>query len=112
MNTKVLGASGEVRASNFLEKKGYKILQKNYASKIGEIDLIAMQNKTIVFVEVKMRSSKLFGRPCEAVNYSKQQKIRKVALGFLKQTKNLETPCRFDVIEIIGEKIRHIENAF
>lgn len=112
MNTKILGTKGETIAAKFLQNKGYKILKKNFASKLGEIDIIAKQDETIVFVEVKTRSSKLFGLPCEAVTPRKQGKIRQVALGFLKQTKNMETPCRFDVIEIIGDDVRHIENAF
>lgn len=112
MNTKILGTSGEVLAKKFLEKKGYRIVEVNYVNKIGEIDIIAKQGETIVFVEVKTRSSLKFGRPSEVVGLNKQNKIRSVALSYLKTTKNLETPARFDVIEVLGEEIRHIENAF
>ena len=112
MNTKILGTSGEVLAKKFLKKKGYRIVEVNYVNKIGEIDIIAKQGETIVFVEVKTRSSLKFGLPSEAVGFYKQNKIRSVALSYLKTTKNLETPARFDVIEVFGEEIRHIENAF
>lgn len=111
-NTKVLGTKGEVLASQILKQKGYQIIATNYCNKIGEIDVIAKQEDTLVFVEVKTRSSVKFGLPSQAVNYPKQKKIRTVALSYLKATKNLDVPCRFDVIEIVGKEYRHIENAF
>lgn len=89
MNTKILGASGEQRAAEFLKEKGYKILGTNFSNKIGEIDIIAKDKEFVVFVEVKARSSKAFGLPSEAVNFHKQQKIRKVALSYLKSNKML-----------------------
>lgn len=109
---KVLGVSGETLASNFLKKNGYKIIERNYKNKLGEIDIIASNKKTIVFVEVKARDTIVYGRPSEAVNFYKQNKIRKVAQQFLLENKLDGFPCRFDVIEIVGEKINHIENAF
>ncbi len=113
MNTKILGASGEQQAAEFLKEKGYKILETNFSNKIGEIDIIAKDKEFVVFVEVKARSSKAFGLPSEAVNFHKQQKIRKVALSYLKSKKILEkVQCRFDVVEVLGDEIRHIENAF
>ena len=112
MNTKVLGSKGEFFAKEFLKKKGYKILEINFTNNIGEIDIIAKHKETIVFVEAKARSTFKFGLPSEAVSFSKQNKIRTVALAYLKSTKNLESSVRFDVIEICGEQIRHIENAF
>ena len=112
MNTKILGTKGEVLAKDFLKKKGYKIIEVNFSNQIGEIDIIAKQGETIVFVEVKTRSSNKFGLPSEAVGFHKQNKIRSVALAYLKSTKNLETQARFDVIEVFGNEIRHIENAF
>lgn len=113
MNTKILGASGEQQAAKFLKEKGYKILETNFLNKIGEIDIIAKDKEFVVFVEVKARSTKAFGLPSEAVNFHKQQKIHQVALSYLKSKKILEkVQCRFDVVEVLGDEIRHIENAF
>lgn len=111
--SKELGLKGEVLAKEYLINKGYKILDTNYKNKIGEIDIIAKIKNTIVFVEVKARESIRFGYPREAVNYYKQQKIRNVAIGYLKFKGLYEkVDVRFDVIDIIGDKITHIENAF
>ncbi len=113
MNTKILGTSGEAKAAQFLRDKGYKILATNFSNKVGEIDIVAEDKNFVVFVEVKTRSSKLFGLPCEAVTWRKQQKIRQVSLSYLKSQKILnKVQSRFDVVEIIGDEIRHIENAF
>ena len=113
MNTKILGASGEQQAAKFLKEKGYKILETNFSNKIGEIDIITKDKEFVVFVEVKARSTKAFGLPSEAVNFHKQQKIHQVALSYLKSKKILEkVQCRFDVVEVLGDEIRHIENAF
>ena len=109
---KVTGDIGETLACNYLVKKKYKILERNYRSVIGEIDIIAKYKKTIVFIEVKRRLSEKFGRPSEAVNAVKQFKIRSVASGYLKHKNLLDKSCRFDVVEILDDKINHIENAF
>ena len=112
MNTKILGTTGEEIATNYLKKSGYKILARNYSNQIGEIDIIAKEKGTIVFVEIKARSSLAFGFPREAVGSVKQERIRKIATSYLKETKNIGLPCRFDVVEILGEKLTHIKNAF
>ena len=111
--TKVLGVKGEVLAKNYLLKHGYEIIEINYKNKIGEIDIIAKQGKTLVFVEVKARSSKSFGLPREAVNIYKQRKIRQVATAYLIKN-NLYEKCniRFDVIDVLGDEVAHIPNAF
>lgn len=109
---RAIGIEGETQAEKYLKKKKYKIIAKNYKNIIGEIDIVAKQKETIVFVEVKKRETLCFGRPSEAVDENKQQKIRTVALYYLKQHKMLDFPCRFDVIEILGDDINHIENAF
>lgn len=94
-----LGKEGEELAKKFLNKKGYKIIEQNYKTPIGEIDIIARDRETLVFIEVKTRESLEFGMPFEAVNYTKRNKISKVALSYLKRFK--ETPaCRFDVLSI------------
>ena len=110
---KVLGIQGEAIAKEYLINKGYIILETNYNNKIGEIDIIAKIDKTIVFIEVKTRQSLRYGHPREAVNYYKQQKIRNVAVGYLKFKGLYEkVNMRFDVVDILGEEITHIQNAF
>lgn len=109
---RAIGAKGELDAEKYLSKKGMKILAKNYSNKLGEIDIIAQDRDYIVFVEVKERSSLLFSSPCEAVTYSKQRKIRNAAQCYLKEKYITDAPCRFDVVEILGDEINYIEDAF
>jgi putative endonuclease len=113
---KVLGIRGENFAAKFLKKIGYKIIARNYKTPIGEIDIVAQDGNTIVFVEVKTRADNFFGQPFEAVNNRKRQKLRKLGLLYLKRQKR-ELPARFDVLSIIcshnGKKeIEHIKDAF
>lgn len=109
---KLKGDLGELRAVNYLKKEKYKILETNYRNLVGEIDIIAKKDKFIVFVEVKARETYAFGNPSEAVNRTKQYKIRRTAEGYLKEKHCYDSPCRFDCIEIVGDKINHIEDAF
>ncbi len=109
---KLLGRAGELKAAEFLRKKGYKILKTNYKTYLGEIDVIAQDNAEIVFVEVKTRSSEEYGHPSEAVNAKKIEKYYKVATEYLQRTKKLDSACRFDVVEIENGQINHIINAF
>lgn len=110
---KVGGQTGEVIACNYLKKKKYKILEMNCRNRLGEIDIIAGHKKTIIFVEVKSRSTLAFGRPSEAVDMRKQNKIRGASQLYLIQNKLTENQCQFDVIEILDDEvINHIENAF
>ena len=111
-NTKIYGVTGEQEAKNYLVKKGYKIVKMNFSCKIGEIDVIAMDKDTLVFVEVKARNTAMFGLPREAVTAKKQYKIRRIAELYLQRYSTLDQKIRFDVIEILGDKITHIENAF
>ncbi|MCP3921941.1 MAG: YraN family protein [Desulfobacterales bacterium] len=112
----LLGSRGEKLACKFLKKNGYKILERNYRSRYGEIDIIAKDSDFIVFVEVKARRSVRFGSPKEAVNQRKQYKISIVALDYLKKHKIIEQKSRFDVVSIktSGNKseIEIIKNAF
>ncbi len=111
-----LGKSGEELAAGFLKTKGYKILEKNFKSKLGEIDIIAKHKNTICFIEVKTRASSLFGLPQESVNSRKQHKLSKVALGYLKNCGLLDSAARFDIVCVYSNtenlKIDLIENAF
>ena len=112
VRNKIEGVGGEIKAVDFLKEKGYNIIETNYTNKLGEIDIIALDGKTLVFVEIKCRSTLAFGRPCEAVDLKKQQKIRKVAELYLLIKGKYYSDCRFDVIEILGDEINHIKNAF
>ncbi len=110
------GESGEAIAARHLKKKGYRIIETNYRTKIGEIDLIAKDKDTIVFVEVKSRRSWQFGNPKAAVTPQKQRKISMVALQYLKSIHRSNASARFDVaaVTITRDKphIEIIKNAF
>jgi putative endonuclease len=112
---KQLGEKGEDIAAAYLKGKGYAILHRNYRTPVGEADIIAKDGTTIVFVEVKARATLAFGRPFEAVNARKIEKIRRVALYYLKQA-GREQPLRFDVVSIHCERgkaeVDHIRDAF
>ncbi len=108
----VQGFAGEISAIKYLENKKYKIIHKNYKNHLGEIDIIAKHKAFIVFIEVKARQTLAFGRPSEAVNARKQNKIKNIASLFLIKNKLSESACRFDVVEIFDGEINHIENAF
>jgi len=95
------GKAAENAATLFLKAKGYKILERNYKNKLGEIDIIAQQAKVICFVEVKARHSLNQGLPQEAVSLSKQRQISQVAISYLKSKKLLEQPARFDVVALL-----------
>lgn len=107
-----IGKDKENLAVELLKKKGYKILERNYTCKIGEIDIIASIKNILVFVEVKYRKNEFFGLPREAVNEFKQRKIRNVASFYLKWKGKIDSTCRFDVVEILDDKLTHIENCF
>lgn len=109
---KIKGNIGEELATNLLKKKKYKILERNYKNKIGEIDIIAEKDGVIVFVEVKERATLAFGRPIEAVDERKQNKIRRTAELYLMSKRKNWADVRFDVVEILGDEINQIENAF
>jgi len=113
MNKRQIGSDYEKQAVEYLKEKGFCILEMNYRNRSGEIDIIAKDGEYICFVEVKYRTTSDFGSPLEAVNYKKQQQIRKVALYYLmRQGLSEWTPCRFDVIAFEGDEITYIENAF
>lgn len=95
-----LGCRGEELAAAALKKAGYKIVERNYVSPLGEIDLIARHRGTLVFVEVKTRRNTKFGNPAEAVHPAKQAKLRRLADYYLKQKHLGEIPVRFDVVSI------------
>jgi len=114
---KKLGVNGENIAAAYLKKRGYRVLQRNYRKKCGEIDIIACDNDELVFIEVKTRSSAEYGSPFSAVSSRKQKQIIKTAETYLAETDNFDTAARFDVIAIVVEQgtepqIDHIVGAF
>lgn len=117
---KKLGNRGEKIAAKFLRKQGYRIIEKNYHSRLGEIDIVAKEDESIVFVEVKTRCSTDFGLPEEALSYDKRRRLSKLALGYLAHWRIKDTDCRFDVVSILMDnkkvrKVKHIKlikNAF
>lgn len=114
---KELGAFGEKAAAEYLIKNKYKIMDKNYKTRLGEIDIIAKDKNDIVFIEVKTRTNTKYGLPCEAVDFRKQHVICNVASLYI-LNKNLKRyNFRFDVVEVIVSNdkvssINHIKNAF
>lgn len=107
-----IGEKGEILACEFLKNQGLKFIRQNYSCRLGEIDLIFKDKKTLVFVEVKTRSSAMFGLPRESVTLHKQNKLRQIATMFMMEHRCYPCACRFDVVEILGDKITHLKNAF
>jgi putative endonuclease len=115
---KTLGQRGEAAAARYLRRHGYKILARGDRFGPGELDLVALDGKTIVFVEVKTRESAAVSHPADAVDANKQRRLTRLAVTFLKRHGLLECPARFDVIAITWPAkkwfptIEHIKNAF
>ena len=112
MNTRVVGRYGEKLAAEYLQKNKYRIVERNFNCKYGEIDLIAWDGNCVIFVEVKARKDDQFGMPREAVNWHKQQTIVKCATYWLYKNKQTGVPVRFDVVEVLDGSINHIKDAF
>jgi putative endonuclease len=106
-----IGFEKEKEVIKYLENFGYKILTTNFRTYFGEIDIIAKQNDTIVFIEVKYRKSSYSGTPQEAVTSKKQQKIIKSAIVYIKHN-NIKNNIRFDVASVDDNKIELINSAF
>ncbi|MCK5271844.1 MAG: YraN family protein [Sedimentisphaerales bacterium] len=112
-----LGRRGEKLARKFLQKQGYRLLQSNYNTVGGEIDLVMRDDNTIVFVEVKTRRSEKFATAESAVNYRKQKHLISAARKFINTYRFNDHPCRFDVVAIVAPEngkpiISHYQNAF
>ena len=99
MNKRELGGLGENIASNFLKANGIEILVRNYFTIFGEIDIIGIEKKTIIFIEVKLRKSFKYGIPIESINSKKLKRIRRIVDFFLSENMLFENyDCRFDII--------------
>ena len=103
IDAQVLGRAGEDRAAAELRRRGYEILERRYRTRHGEIDIVARDGATIVFVEVKVRATPLQGTAAEAVTPWKQRRLVSMATGYLVRRRLTDRPCRFDVVAIDGE---------
>jgi putative endonuclease len=110
------GKAGEDLAVRYLKRKGYKVLERNYTCPVGEIDIVAKDKKTIVFVEVKTRRSMSYGSARLAITPHKQRKISMTALYYLKCNRQVDQDARFDVVTVQStggtQEIDLIQNAF
>jgi putative endonuclease len=114
---RLLGSLGEQSACRFLDEAGYRVVARNYRVRSGEIDIVAERDDTLVFCEVKTRTSVLYGLPEEAVTWSKQRRLRRLAAEYLHREGRHARRVRFDVISVrvaegrVGD-LRHIVDAF
>jgi putative endonuclease len=116
MERQELGKSGEDLAARELERLGYAILARRYRTKHGEIDIVARDGDTIVFVEVKARASDDYGSGAEALTWPKQRRLTSMATDYLARHRLLDRPCRFDVVTVeesaAATRITVYANAF
>ena len=108
------GSSGEDIAVKYLQTHGYRVLDRNFTTSVGEVDIFVTDESTLIAVEVKSRLSLEYGTPAEAVNHEKIKKISQVTSQYIKKFRLFGTPVRFDVAEVyIADKtVNHIKNAF
>jgi putative endonuclease len=115
---RTLGQRGEAAATRFLRRLGYTIVARGERDHLGEIDLVAVDGRTVVFVEVKTRRSHDAGHPADAVDEAKQRRLARLALAYLKRHDLLECRARFDVVAVTWPddrrppQIEHYKNAF
>ena len=115
---KSLGERGEIVAAKFLKRRGYHILGRQVDTRHGEIDIVAVDGRTVVFVEVKTRHSTETGHPADAVDEGKQKRLTRAALAYLKSNRLLQYSARFDVVAITWPaaarrpEVEHFVNAF
>ncbi len=114
---KYLGQTGEELATAFLKEQGYRILVRNFKSRLGEMDIIAKDGDVICFIEVKTRTNNRLGTPFEAITPAKQRKLSQGALAYLKQNRLMDSLARFDVVSVMkghngSPKLEVLKNAF
>ena len=116
LQRQLVGIQGENRAVAELERRGYAVVARRYRTRHGEIDVVARDGETIVFVEVKARDSRAFGEAAEAVTAFKRRRITQMALDYMTRQRLSNCPCRFDVVSIHFDagrpEIEVFQNAF
>ena len=116
MNRSVVGTKGENLARKTLKNKGFRVLARNHRTRLGEVDLVCRDGDTVVFVEVKARTSDEFGHPSEAVGHRKQAKLRNLAEEYVSAHDLEDSPVRFDVVSVRLDtdppEVEHIPGAF
>lgn len=113
INKRQVGSEAEIKASGYLREHGYRIVRTNYYCKAGEIDIIAYDGEYLCFIEVKYRKGLADGYPEEAVDENKRRRITKSAIFYMNMCGLTDaTPCRFDVVSILGNEVKLIKNAF
>jgi len=110
--SRALGAQAEARAAEFLQRKSYRIVDRNWTCKGGELDLVCLDGDTLVFVEVRARASSSHGTPLETVVDLKRRRLVRAAAIYLHVKKREDAACRFDVVAITGDDLEHVEDAF
>jgi len=111
-NKREVGANYEKIAGEYLILQGYEIIEYNFYSRIGVIDIVAKHNGCLVFVEVKYRENQEQGHPLEAISLKKQRSISKCAFYYLQRFGLQDVPVRVDVVGILGDEIKVVQNAF
>jgi putative endonuclease len=107
-----LGKTGEDLACRELERRGYAIVARRYRCRRGELDIIARDGETVVFVEVKTKHDHAFGQPAEAVGFIKRRRIARLAMDYLLRHHLMNCPCRFDVVAIHFDRERPVLEVF
>ncbi len=112
MNRRAIGNEYERRAGIYLESQGYEILEYNVFSRFGELDIVALHDGYLVFVEVKYRKDAKRGYPLEAISIKKRKSMSRCALYYMNKHHIQDMPIRFDVVGILGDEIQVVQNAF
>jgi len=109
---RALGISGEEAVAAWYQEQGYRVVDRNWRCRAGELDLVARRGGLVVFCEVKTRTSDAFGLPAEAVTRQKQQRIRVLAARWLEESTSPASEIRFDVASVLADQIEVIQAAF
>ncbi len=110
--SRALGAEAAARAAAFLSRKGYRVVDRNWTCRGGEIDLVCEDGDTLVFVEVRARTDPRHGTPLETVRDDKRRRLVRAAELYIAEKQLWDRSCRFDVVALAGELVEHVEDAF